>query len=387
MRLLRSINPFIAVIALVAIVAAIVVFVIPHGGRRTVIADFPQTVSLYKGSDVRILGVPVGKVESVTPVGTKVRVKFTYDDKYKVPADAKAVVISPSIVGDRFIQLTPAYKGGPVLADDAHLGTDRTGVPLELDQIFGSLNELNKALGPQGANKPDETGTGALTRLLDSTARNFGGQGVQFNETLKNFSKLSTTLANNKDELFGATAQVERFVNALAKNDDTVRRFNDSLQQGSGLLADDRQELAAALKNLSTALVAVKGFVRENRDALHTNIKGLARLSDTLVKRRGELDQILTTVPVALNNLSLAYSPNTGTLDTRDNVGELFTKLSSNPGKTLCLVFNQVVKNQPCPFAALGRAAPFQQLTKLQQANRQHVDLTLAGLVPARGDQ
>jgi virulence factor Mce-like protein len=387
MRLLRSINPFIAVIALVAIMAAIVVFVIPHGGRRTVIADFPQTVSLYKGSDVRILGVPVGKVESVTPVGTKVRVKFTYDDKYKVPADAKAVVISPSIVGDRFIQLTPAYKGGPVLADDAHLGTDRTGVPLELDQIFGSLNELNKALGPQGANKPDETGTGALTRLLDSTARNFGGQGVQFNETLKNFSKLSTTLANNKDELFGATAQVERFVNALAKNDDTVRRFNDSLQQGSGLLADDRQELAAALKNLSTALVAVKGFVRENRDALHTNIKGLARLSDTLVKRRGELDQILTTVPVALNNLSLAYSPNTGTLDTRDNVGELFTKLSSNPGKTLCLVFNQVVKNQPCPFAALGRAAPFQQLTKLQQANRQHVDLTLAGLVPARGDQ
>jgi phospholipid/cholesterol/gamma-HCH transport system substrate-binding protein len=387
MRLLRSINPAIAIVALVAIVAAIVVFVIPHGGRRTVVADFPQTVSLYKGSDVRILGVPVGKVESVTPVGTKVRVKFTYDDKYKVPADAKAVVISPSIVGDRFIQLTPAYKGGPVLADDAHLGTDRTGVPLELDQIFGSLNELNKALGPQGANKPDETGTGALTRLLDSTARNFGGHGVQFNETLKNFSKLSTTLANNKDELFGATAQVERFVNALAKNDDTVRRFNDSLQQGSGLLADDRQELAAALKNLSTALVAVKGFVRENRDALHTNIKGLARLSDTLVKRRGELDQILTTVPVALNNLSLAYSPNTGTLDTRDNIGELFTKLSSNPGTTLCLVFKQVIKNQPCPFAALGRAAPFQQLTKLQQANRQHVDLTLAGLVPARGDQ
>jgi virulence factor Mce-like protein len=386
MRVLRSINPVVAVIALLAIVVALVLFLMPNGGRKTVVADFPQTVSLYQGSDVRILGVPVGKVESVKPIGTKVRVTFSYDDKYKVPADAKAVVISPSIVGDRFIQLTPAYKGGPVLRDDAHLGTDRTGVPLELDQIFGSLNELNKALGPQGANKPDESGTGALTRLLDSTARNFGGQGVQFNETLRNFSKLSTTLANNKDELFGATAQVERFIDALAKNDDTVRRFNDSLQQGAGLLADDRQELAAALKNLSTAMVAVKGFVQENRDALHTNIKGLARLSDTLVKRRDSLDEILKDAPVALNNLFLAYDPTSGSLATRDTVGELFTKLADHPGKTLCVVFNQVVKNQPCPFEALGRTAPFEQLAKAQQAHRQHVDLTLAGLVPAGGE-
>jgi phospholipid/cholesterol/gamma-HCH transport system substrate-binding protein len=241
MRFLRSINPAIAAIVVVALVVAFVLFLMPHGGKRTVIADFPKTVSLYKGSDVRILGVPVGKVESVTPVGTKVRVEFTYDDKYKVPRDAQAVVISPSIVGDRFIQLTPAYKGGPTLQDDAHLGTDRTGVPLELDEIFGSLNQLNKALGPKGANAPDQTGTGALTRLLDATARNFGGQGVQFNQTLQNFSKLSQTLANNKEELFGSAAQLEKFVNALTRNDDTVRRFTDALQQGSELLSSDRQ--------------------------------------------------------------------------------------------------------------------------------------------------
>ena len=47
--------------------------------KKYVIAYFPRTVSLYEGSDVRILGVPVGKVETVEPAGTKVEVKFYYD--------------------------------------------------------------------------------------------------------------------------------------------------------------------------------------------------------------------------------------------------------------------------------------------------------------------
>ena len=53
------------------------------------------------------------------------------------------------------MQLTPAYKGGDVAARRAALGLDRTATPLELDEIFGSLNDLNIALGPDGANKAD----------------------------------------------------------------------------------------------------------------------------------------------------------------------------------------------------------------------------------------
>ncbi len=53
-----------------------------------------------------------------------------YDAKYKVPADAKAVIISPAIVGDRFVQLTPVYKqGDDVLADDAVLSAEDTVAP------------------------------------------------------------------------------------------------------------------------------------------------------------------------------------------------------------------------------------------------------------------
>lgn len=387
MRLFRSVNPAIAAIAVLALVVALVLVFLPRSGTRYVTADFPEAVSLYVGSDVKILGVPVGTVESVVPQGTTVRVRLSYDDKYKLPADVKAAVISPSIVGDRYVQFLPAYTGGPVLPDNATLGVKRTAVPLELDQIFGSLNTLNKALGPDGANAPGTDGTGALTRLLDSTARNFGGQGVQFNQTIKNLGKFTRTLADNKDELFGTAAEIEKFVNTLSRNDATVRQFNDQLQSGSSLLASDRQELAAALTNLSTALIKVRGFVHDNRDKLHTNIAGLARITDTIVKRRSELDETLRIAPAALNNLALAYDSNTGTLDTRDSVGELGSKLSSNPGTVLCSFLNEALTTlKNCPFQglpALGRTAPFDAaaVAKAQRENRPRVDLSLAGIV------
>src|SRR5690349_13961872 len=85
------------------LVAAAFTFIGGGGGTKTLTAHFPRTVSIYEGSDVRVLGVPIGKVDTVTPSGTDVVVTMTYDAKVKVPADATAVIVSPSIVGDRFI--------------------------------------------------------------------------------------------------------------------------------------------------------------------------------------------------------------------------------------------------------------------------------------------
>ncbi|MET0838521.1 MAG: MCE family protein [Marmoricola sp.] len=384
MKTLAKANPVIVIIIVAALVVALLVVFWPGAEKKTLVADFPRTVSLYQGSDVKILGVAVGKVEKVTPAGTKVKVEITYDSKYKVPADAKAAVISPSIVGDRFVQLTPAYTRGATMPNNAHLGTDRTATPLELDEIFGSLNQLNIALGPDGANKADAGGVGPLTRLLDSTARNFGGQGVQFNKTLKNLGALTKTLADNKDELFGTLAQVEDFTKTLAKNDGTVRRFNDSLASGAGLLAGERQDLAAVLKNLSIAMVQVRSFVKENRASLTSNISGLNKISKTLVKRRAALDEILTYAPGALNNLFLSGNDKQGTLDVRDNLGELGNQLQENPAAVLCTF----VKGNGCDLIksalgtpAAGRAAPFAGETRPKPRVTEPIDKSLGGLV------
>jgi virulence factor Mce-like protein len=386
MKILRGLNPAIAVGLVLVLLVGAVLLLLPGGGQRHVTAEFPRAISLYKGSDVKILGVAVGKVDSVDPAGTKVVVKFHYDSKYKVPADAKAAVISPSIVGDRFIQLTPVYTGGQVLADNARLGLDRTATPLELDQIFGSITDLTDALGPEGANKPDASGTGALTRLLDSTARNFGGQGVEFNQTLHNLSRLTKTLADNKDQLFGTVSEVEKFTSTLSKNDDTVRRFNDSLASGAQLLADERQDLAAVLQNLSVALTQVKSFVAENRTMLSTNIKELNQLSKVLVKNRAALDETLTDAPVALNNLFLAYNENSGTLDTRANVGESVSKLTTSPSVVLCALVPDACGPLTSLVKVLGlaRAGALAPDGSLRTTVVEPVDPTLGGLVEAR---
>lgn len=394
MKALGKLNPIVAVILVVALVAAALALFWPGSEKRTVTADFPRTVSLYEGSEVRILGVAVGKVETVTPVGEAVRVKMEYDGKYKLPADAKAVVVAPSIVGDRYVQLTPAYTGGEQLADAARLGLDRTATPLELDEIFSSLNDLNIALGPEQSNRPRDGGVGPLTRLLDSTARNLGGQGVEFNKTLENVGELTQTLADNKDELFGSLAQVQDFTSTLARNDQTVRRFNDSLASGADVLADERQELAAVLKSLGIAMAEVRTFIRENKGALSSNIKGLNRITKTLVKRRSALDETLRYAPGALNNLFLAGNTDAGTLDTRDNVGEIFKLLEEDPLTAICTLAGSGEGNQAAcdaaekilaPVAAgAPRATPFEGDPSVAPRVVEPVDRSLGGLMEVR---
>ncbi|WP_377324914.1 MCE family protein [Pimelobacter simplex] len=346
-----------AVIGLL-VVAGVMWMVGGSGDHKTVTAYFPRAVSVYEGSDVRVLGVPVGQVESVTPEGTKVKVVMTYDSDVKVPADADAVIVSPSVVGDRYIQLSPAFdKGDDEMADNTVIETAKTAVPLELDEIYSSIDKLTVALGPEGANRE-----GALTDLLEQTARNFGGQGANFNQTIKDFGRLSETLDNNKDELFESTAQLESFIKTLADNDTTVRDFNKSLGDVSSLLADERQELTTALGNLGTALSEVATFVKDNRAVLGRNIKDVNRVAKVLVRQRAALDELLEAGPLALTNLYHTYNPKDGTLDTNANLGNILHELTSRPGDVVCALIAGVdKKGDLCKLVGtlLPRNAPF----------------------------
>ena len=378
----RNLTSILSAVAVLAVVAALLLVVLPGDDKKTLTAAFPRTVSLYEGSDVRILGVPVGTVESVTPTGTDVTVTMTYDAKYKIPADAQAVIISPAIVGDRFVQLTPVYTGGDVLPDDAELSIQETAAPLELDEIYQSIDDLMVALGPEGANKD-----GALSNLLDVTARNFAGQGDQFNQTIENLGKFTGTLENNKEELFGTAREMQRFVQALAENDQTVRDFNDSLVGAAGLLEDERDDLAAALKNLGVAMQAVSGFVKENKDALSENIEGLKAVTKILVKQRRALDEVLGVAPTALSNLFHTYNPNTGTLDTRSNMGENIAALEENPALVVCgIIYQTPVRDSLCDEIAGGSARRAAALggpggASAEVVQVENVDRSLAGIL------
>jgi phospholipid/cholesterol/gamma-HCH transport system substrate-binding protein len=387
---LVAVPKVVVALLLLAVLAALLVTMRPDPAMNEVTAYFPRTVALYPGSEVRILGVPVGKVESVEPEDEQVKVTMTYERRYDVPADAKAVIISPAIVGDRFVQLTPAYSGGPKLQTGTVLPLSRTATPVELDEIYQSLDDLSVALGPDKANK-----NGALDNLLGVSAENLRGHGEQLHQTIDDLSKLTGTLSNNKDELFDTVTQLNRFVGMLAENDDSIRAFNKRLAKVAGVLADERQDLALALDNLGTALRAVSQFVEENKDALQENIQGLARVTRILVNQRDALKETLDVAPLALNNLFLAYNPRTGTLDQRMNVSENINQLTSDPALVLCAIVEQggnpadacgAIRRllDTLPNPGLNRTRPF-HYEQIGPVEVEKVDPTLAGLVEVGG--
>src|SRR3546814_6675687 len=99
-----------------------------------------------------MLGVRVGKVTGNDPQPTRVSVTFEDDRGQKIPAGAKAVLDSPSLVSVRHLALSPVYSGGPVLEDGAVIPISRNAVPVEWADVPDQLLRLTKELGPRWAN-------------------------------------------------------------------------------------------------------------------------------------------------------------------------------------------------------------------------------------------
>ncbi|MCW2792409.1 MAG: virulence factor Mce family protein [Nocardioides sp.] len=298
----------------IALVLLTVTFFTVRGGdqTKTVTAHFPRAVSIYEGSDVRILGVNVGRVTAVVPEGNSVRVEMRYDAQYQVPADAKAVIVTPTLVADRFVQLTPAYTGGDLMADDADIPLPDTGVPVELDRIYASLRDLAEALGPNGVNKD-----GTLDHLLEASARNLDGEGRLGNEMINNLSAASQTFGEGSGDLFATVSSLAKFTEVLGTNDRLVRAFIKDLAGVSSSLVSERVELERALASVARAVGTVKTFVHDNREALVTDLEKLTRVMKNIDSERSSIDTTLRVAPVALGNLSLAFNTKSGSIGSR----------------------------------------------------------------------
>jgi phospholipid/cholesterol/gamma-HCH transport system substrate-binding protein len=348
MGVLRRSGGIIAGVLVLALIVVGVVLLSSGGGKtKHITAYFTRTVGLYTGNDVRIMGVKVGTIDSITPAGPRVKVVMSYDADDKVPQSVGAVVITPSIVSDRYIQLSPAYRPGQtLLPDNAVLGCPpdqpdagacsvQTRVPLELDQIFGNLDQLNRALGPKGANRH-----GALSRLIQVGAANLKGNGGHFNKTLRAFSAAISTLAGSKDDLFATVSHLQSFTSTLAKNDGGVRALNTNLAKVGGQLAGERRDLGAALANLATALSAVNNFVSANKNSLTNDIHGLAKVTNVLTKEKEAITQFTDLAPLALSDLGLTYDPQSMTLDTKSDTAAPISQ--GGPSGAICQLFQTI---------------------------------------------
>ncbi len=331
------------VLILVLLAAACFSLVIGNK-KHKVQADFQRVTGLYSGSSVRMLGIEIGSVTDIEPMGAFVRVKMEYDSKYRVPADAMAAIIPPSLIADRYVQFTPAYRGGPVLRNHAKIPLNRTMVPVELSTVLDSVNDLSVALGPQGANK-----NGALSKLVTVSANNLRGNGQQINSTVHDLSTLLTTLSNNKDDLVGTINNLDQFTHALRNSDGAVRSLTRDLASVSAQLSGDRQNLASAIQTLGVALGDVTQLVRENRETLVSDIQGLTQVTGTILKQKKALSEILDLAPTALQNLDGSYDPETKSLRTKNNV-----QIASNPQLYVCQILQSLTDTDVCNGPTTG---------------------------------
>ncbi|KAA2264752.1 MCE family protein [Solihabitans fulvus] len=288
------------------------------GTSNKVTAYFGAAVGLYQGSDVRVLGVKVGTIDEVVPQGQQVKVTMSVDRGVKLPADAQAVVVSPSVVSDRYVQFTPVYTGGATLAGGAVIPRERTATPVELDELYSSIDKLTTALGPNGANA-----NGALSNLLNTAAANLQGNGKALNDTIKQLGDATRTLSGSKEDLFATVDSLQKFTSMLAANDGQVRDLNSQLTDVAGFLAGERQDLGSALTELAGALGQVQAFIRDNRDVIKSNVDKLAGITKILVDQRAALAEVLDVAPLAVGNLQNAYNASSGTLDARADINEL----------------------------------------------------------------
>jgi len=302
------------------------VWSLPKVTRTSVIAYFDNSNGIFAGDDVVILGVKVGHVDNIEPQPQRAKITFSLDHKYRVPANVNAVILSPKLITARAIQLTPAYTGGPTLAEGAVIPQSRTAVPVEFDDFRQQLEKLTQSLQPT-----QPGGVSPLGAIINTTADNLRGQGAHIRDTVLKLSQAVSALGDHSGDIYYTVKNLSTLVAALHDSADLMAQLNDNLASVTSLVANDPGEVARAVGDLNTALDDVTGFVADNRAALGTTSDKLASVSKALVDSVDDVKQTLHVVPNALQNFINIYEPAHGSI-----TGILGLNNFANPITFLC---------------------------------------------------
>lgn len=294
-----------AVIALVVAAAVAVPVVLLSGpGTYTVTAQFVQTPGLYTHNSVDILGVHTGTITSVRAGQHYVEVTMSIPDGVKLPADVKAVLMAPNPVSDRTVELTPPYTGGATLPAGSTIPLSRTVVPLELDEVYQSVDNIAKALGPSGANADGE-----LSSALHSLAQLADGNGKDIHTAITTIAAALPALTSHPDELKKLVDGIDQLTSTLASHDATINSLYGNVSQATSELAGERSLLAGAITNLQSGLAQVASFIRQNQAQLGTSVTNLAGTVAAVMQEQDYLIKTFDTAALGFQNFNRAIDP------------------------------------------------------------------------------
>ncbi len=310
---------------------------------QEITAYFPSAISVYSRGSVKVLGLNAGKVTKVETQGSRVMVKMRMDGDVPLPEDVKATIVPSSLIGERYIQLFPAWtEGTPMAPPKLVIPLERTSVPVEPDEALAALKRLLDSLDP------DATG-----RLVKNLAEDLDGQGQNLSSALSGLSRLTRTLADKDEQIAGIIDNVDRLTTTLRTREAQLGSLIDSFARTASLLAEERQQLQQLLKGLGTVSVDALELIRSNRVDLQDDLNTISRLMVSLSSNLESVKTLLSAAPVMVagrdldgrsEGLLAAYDPTYHLIDLRTTLsplagnalGRLFAILGL-PATTICL--------------------------------------------------
>jgi phospholipid/cholesterol/gamma-HCH transport system substrate-binding protein len=303
----RNVRIALAAGLVVILAVAITMVATPWGQRATkdtFVAYFANANGLYTGDEVRVLGVAVGTVDAIDPQPNSTKVTFSIDRDVAVPADAKAAILSPSLVSARAIQLVPAYSGGPKLAAGSAIPQDRTAVPVEWDDFRQQLEKLTDSLQPTTPG-----GVSPVGEFINTGADNLRGNGETARDAVIKLSQAVSALGDHSTDIFTTVRNLQLLVSALTSSSELLAAFNTNLADISTVLSNTPNEVANATQGLDSAVTDLRGFVAENREGVGVTVDKLASITTALNDSRGDIKQVLHITPTVFQNFMNIYQP------------------------------------------------------------------------------
>ncbi|MGV0835486.1 MCE family protein [Mycolicibacterium thermoresistibile] len=318
----------VAILALALIGGALQVW--PQATSRTIVAYFSSAIGIYPGDDVRVVGVPVGRIKSIEPQPEAVKITMRVNNDVPVAADVRAVIMAPNLVSARFIQLTPAYTEGPTLENGGVLELDRTAVPVEWDEVKEELTRLSAQLGPQQGPGQEDV-QGPLSAFVNQAADTFDGNGDSFRSALRELSQTAGRLGDSRTDLFGTVRNLQILIDALSNSNEQIVQFSGHLASVSQVLAESSTNLDGTLGTLNQALNDVREFLDERNSTLIESVEKLTDFSKLLSDQSDDIEQVLHVAPNGLSNFYNIYNPAQGSM-----AGLLSLPNFANPVQFIC---------------------------------------------------
>lgn len=292
---------WVAALCVLAVIGTGVWFVFfRNDDSQRVVADFAHVEGIYPGSKVDVLGVPLGRVESVATKGDRVRVTMTIRADVQLPADVQAYVMNPSVISARFVELGPVYRGGPEYVEGAVIPVSRTHSPINWDDLLQSFDTIVRALGPDG---------GDVGAAVDRAAEVTDGMGGALHRAIEQIGSATSLVGARAEDIAALLDDMERIAEAFGARqgriEDTVRamaNIGDEIRR-------QNLDVAGPLSQLTDLFDRISGLLDTRSDKVAQAIADAREVGSTIAGRPAGLAEFLDLTPLAVQNIDRAIGP------------------------------------------------------------------------------